>query len=74
MTIREKVLLDRCRDLTMTLELAWAERQIVAPGFVQCQLGEAAKRARLAIAEIVGSDKPYAEELAERMNRYGARK
>lgn len=67
---QEKVF-EACRELLMTMELAWAERAIVAPRSWQCSLSEGAKRARRAIAELVGGDEMFAAELAERMERSG---
>jgi hypothetical protein len=65
----QEKMFDACRSLAMTLELAWAARAIAAPRSWQASLGEDAKRVRRAIAELVGSDEPYAAELAERMER-----
>lgn len=39
-----------------TLEAAWAEKSLTAPKYVQCQLGEAVKAARAALARAKGGE------------------
>jgi hypothetical protein len=54
-TIKERDdLLAACKALAITLEEMWAEKQLTAPKFRQCQLGEAVKDARAAIARAEG--------------------
>ena len=47
-------LLEACKALAITLEEMWAEKELTAPKFRQCQLGEAVKDARAAIARAEG--------------------
>lgn len=47
-------MLEALRGLVATLEAAWAEKQLTAPRFVQCQLGEEVKRANAAISKATG--------------------
>lgn len=47
-------LLESLRSLVNTLEAAWSEKQLTAPRFVQCQLGEEVKRATSRIAKAEG--------------------
>ena len=47
-------LLEALKALAITLEEMWAEKELTAPKFRQCQLGEAVKDARAAIAKAEG--------------------
>jgi len=64
-------LLDACWNLLATIELAWAEKQLTAPRYVQCSLGTAANEARKAIAEFVGGDEAFRCDLEARKRRLG---